>query len=304
MVPRWIHFLCATTGTLPAFGSEVLSCASQLSRLDCDMGIVAAGKQYCCSTANCCSSGCCPPNPCSLQQDLFQLSAPRARCIQMSIWTPFLYGQPLPDLRAWTKGTGCRRGSKPGRQKCRLEVRQVTEAEAEGPSCPFPGSPAPPFRGVGSVGGNAPTEPGQNFPGPLGALWCLFTLKREGGKKEGKKKWELLRLLRENGPASGQTGREHPHFLRCLVQGPRKGRVGRGSGASKSRKCQREGKPFHRRDRSRVGAGKKRKLNLGVVGTQPACEAAEPSREAKTGKEMLGWRVKAGQEGRQGDSPA
>lgn len=69
------------------------------------------------------------------------------------------------------RNAGCRSGS------------QVTEAEVGGPSRPTPGSPAPPS---GGTGGNAPTAPGQNFPGPLGELWCLFTLKREGEKKAGK----------------------------------------------------------------------------------------------------------------------
>lgn len=63
------------------------------------------------------------------------------------------------------RNAGCRSGS------------QVTEAEVGGPSRPT----------LWRYGREcAPTAPGQNFPGPLGELWCLFTLKREGEKKAGK----------------------------------------------------------------------------------------------------------------------
>lgn len=71
-----------------------------------------------------------------------------------------------------------------GDKKCRLEVRQSGDKAELGLLRLQLPSPTPLEVWVGMS-----QEPGQSFPGPLGELWLLFTLRREGekkGRKEGK----------------------------------------------------------------------------------------------------------------------
>lgn len=108
----------------------------------------------------------------------FEMSTPRPECIKLSIWIPFHSGHSSltysPGPMALATG-----GSEPGRQKCRLEVRQPGDkGRSRGVSLPHL---------LEVWAGMCCAKPGQNSSGPLGELSCLFTLKREGEKRQAEK---------------------------------------------------------------------------------------------------------------------